>query len=170
MCGIVGVVAARGAAPPSREGVERGTRALAHRGPDGSGMHAGDAAVIAQTRLAIVDLVRGDQPMWNEDRSVVTVYNGEIWNFPELRRELERAGHVFATNADTEVLVHGYEEWGDDLPRHVNGMFAFAIWDERRQRLLLARDRMGVKPLVYFVRGRRLSFASEIKSLLECDD
>src|ERR687886_666823 len=110
MCGIVGAVAARGAAPPSGDRVERATRALAHRGPDGSAVHVADGVALGHTRLSIVDLVHGDQPIWNEDGTVLTIFNGEIWNFPELRGELERAGHTFATDADTEVLVHGYEE------------------------------------------------------------
>jgi asparagine synthase (glutamine-hydrolysing) len=121
---------------------------------------------LGHARLKVIDLETGDQPMGNEDGSVQVVFNGEIYNFGGLRRDLEAAGHDFRTRSDTEVLVHGYEEWGEDLPAHLDGMFSFGIWDERRRRLLLGRDRAGKKPL-YLAQGRgRLAFASEIKALL----
>src|SRR5712691_12717650 len=120
MCGIVGIVSARGNPPPAREGVKLATHALRHRGPDGSGYHFADAVAFGSTRLSIIDVEHGDQPLWNEDGTVVTIYNGEIWNYPKLRQELEGRGHVFRTRADTEVLVHGYEEWGEDLATRLN--------------------------------------------------
>src|SRR5207253_7587051 len=117
-------------------------------------------------RLSIIDLEGGHQPIHNEDSTVWVVQNGEIYNFPDLRERLVAAGHTFITKADTEALVHAYEEWGEDMVDHLNGMFAFAVLDLRRGRLLLARDRMGIKPLHYAVEGGRLVFASELKALL----
>lgn len=156
---------------------------IEHRGPDGEGFYFNDSSQdqetgsgslfqgarvgLAARRLAIIDVAAGHQPIGNEDETVWVAYNGEIYNFDDLRRELESLGHLFRTHCDTEVIVHAYEAWGDDCVTRFNGMFAFALWDDRRQRLLLARDRMGVKPLAYVQRGRRLLFASEIKSLLE---
>jgi asparagine synthase (glutamine-hydrolysing) len=166
MCGIVGMVAATTAPQPERERVAAAVRALRHRGPDGSGVTVLDGAVLGHTRLGIIDLENGAQPMTNEDETVWTVFNGEIWNFPEIRALLSKKGHRFSTRCDTEVLVHGYEEWGDDLPTHLNGMFAFALWDTRRRRLLLARDRIGKKPL-YVVRTRHgVAFGSDARSVL----
>ncbi len=149
MCGLAGMVASRGGAPPRRDRIEAAVRALRHRGPDGSGTHVTDAVGLAHTRLSIVDLDGGAQPIPTDDGSVVTVYNGEIWNFPELRDELERAGHRVPDAVDTEVLVHGYEEWGDGLPRASTGCSRSRSGIERRERLLLARDRVGKKPLYY---------------------
>jgi asparagine synthase (glutamine-hydrolysing) len=140
---------------------------LEHRGPDGEGLWAGSGAVLGHRRLAIIDLSGGYQPIFNETRDVSLVFNGEIYNYRELRRELASHGHQFRTASDTEVLVHGYEEWGDDVVTRLRGMFAFALWDERARRLLLGRDRFGVKPLYYAETdgGARLLFASEIKAL-----
>ncbi|HEX6489830.1 MAG TPA: asparagine synthase (glutamine-hydrolyzing) [Gaiellaceae bacterium] len=166
MCGLVGMVAARGAPAPTPERVERATAALAHRGPDGSGHWSSEAAAFGHTRLSIIDLERGDQPLWNEDRSVLTFYNGEIWNHNELRAELERAGHRFFSRCDTEVLVHGYEEWGLELPERLSGMFAFAIWDLPAERLLLARDRVGKKPLYLAETPQGVAFGSDARSVL----
>src|SRR5438874_1900498 len=115
MCGICGLVAARGGPPPEIARLERATRALAHRGPDGSGVYTTDVIGLGHTRLSIIDVAGGSQPIWNENRTILTIYNGEIWNHVELRRELETAGHRFRTRADTEVLVHGYEQWGDEM-------------------------------------------------------
>jgi asparagine synthase (glutamine-hydrolysing) len=156
---------------------------IEHRGPDGEGFHFsaasrpengsesqfGDATVagLGARRLAIIDVAAGHQPISNEDGSITVAYNGEIYNFNELRDQLLASGHRFRTHCDTEVIVHAYEQWGDSCVTRFNGMFAFAVWDDNRRRLLLARDRMGVKPLVYLQRGRQLMFASEIKSLLE---
>ncbi|MGI8886636.1 MAG: asparagine synthase (glutamine-hydrolyzing) [Gaiellaceae bacterium] len=166
MCGICGFVAARDAAPPARSRVEQATSALAHRGPDGSGVYVTDSVGLGHTRLSIIDIEGGAQPIYNEDRTILTVYNGEIWNYLDLRRELERAGHRFHTLTDGEVLVHGYEEWADDLLPRLDGMFAFALWDEPRQRLLLARDRVGKKPLYVAQGDGGLAFGSDIRSVL----
>jgi asparagine synthase (glutamine-hydrolysing) len=166
MCGIAGMVAARAARVPERGRLERAVRALEHRGPDGQGFHLDGPAALGSARLRIIDLEHGDQPIYNEDRTVVTVYNGEIWNHEELRRELARAGHTFRTRADTEVLVHGYEEWGEGLVERLSGMFAFAVWDSRAERLLLARDRVGKKPLYYSLTDQGLAFGSDIRSVL----
>jgi asparagine synthase (glutamine-hydrolysing) len=166
MCGLVGIVAARGAAPPDRTRIEQATRALHHRGPDGPGHWFGDGAGFGHTRLSIIDLERGDQPMPNEDGTIVVFFNGEIWNHDELRAELERAGHVFRSRCDTEVIPHGFEEWGEDLLPRLSGMFAFAIWDTKRERLLLARDRVGKKPLYLAQTGGGLAFGSDARSVL----
>jgi asparagine synthase (glutamine-hydrolysing) len=166
MCGLAGIAVRRGAAPPDRSRIALAIEALHHRGPDGSGTHITERVALAHTRLAILDVAGGAQPLANEDGTVLTVYNGEIWNFPELRRELEQLGHRFRTHCDTEALVHGYEEWGDRLPERLNGMFAFAIWDERRTRLLLARDRMGKKPLYVAETRDGLAFGSDLRSVV----
>jgi asparagine synthase (glutamine-hydrolysing) len=166
MCGLVGIVTAFGAAPYDPDRVRNAAAALRHRGPDGTNFFWSSAAALGSTRLSIIDLVHGDQPLKNEDGSIVTVYNGEIWNYKELRRELEAAGHRFSTEADTEVLVHGYEEWGEELLRRLNGMFAFAIWDEQRESLLLARDRLGKKPLFVAELPNGVVFGSDIRSVL----
>ncbi len=164
MCGIVGLFTPAGA--PDSALLARMNATLVHRGPDGEGTFVEGSIALGMRRLAIIDLQTGDQPLFNEDRSVVVVFNGEIYNYRELRAQLMQRGHHFATRSDTEVLVHGYEEWGDDLPRHLNGMFAFAIWDRVRQRLLLARDHLGIKPLYYaHLPGSGLAFASELKAL-----
>jgi asparagine synthase (glutamine-hydrolysing) len=146
--------------------VRRITAMLAHRGPDADGFFWGDGAALGHRRLSIIDLSTGDQPIFNEDRSKVVVFNGEIYNFQELRATLAQGGHRFATASDTEVLVHGWEEWGDSFVGLLRGMFAFALWDVTRRRLLLARDRVGKKPLYYTHDGERLLFGSELKALL----
>ena len=141
---------------------------LRHRGPDGldSWVSPSGRCALSPSRLKVIDLETGDQPMSNEDGSIQVVFNGEIYNFHDLRAELSAAGHRFRTRSDTEVLVHGYEEWGDELPQRVDGMFAFALWDEARRRLILARDRVGKKPLYWARAGDRIAFASEVKALL----
>jgi asparagine synthase (glutamine-hydrolysing) len=163
MCGICGI------AGPGAERViaERMNASIAHRGPDGDGYYTGDGVVLGHRRLRIIDLVTGDQPMANEDGTVWTVYNGEIYNFRELRRELEGQGHRFRTRSDTEVLVHLYEQHGDAFLPKLDGIFAFALWDTRRRRLLLARDYFGVKPLHYHFDGHTLRFGSEVKAILQ---
>ncbi|HEY1355298.1 MAG TPA: asparagine synthase (glutamine-hydrolyzing) [Solirubrobacterales bacterium] len=166
MCGICGVVTA-GRDRPDLDVVRRMSSRLVHRGPDSDGLHAEGPVALAARRLSIIDLEGGTQPIANEDRSVVVVQNGEIYNYRELRRELERAGHRFATASDTEVLVHAYEEHGDSFVEGLRGMFAIAVWDSRASRLLLARDRFGIKPLFYRFAGGSLSFASELKAMLE---
>ena len=140
---------------------------LVHRGPDSDGLFHENGVALAARRLSIIDLEGGDQPIANEDGSVVVVQNGEIYNYRELRGELERRGHRFATASDTEVLVHLYEEHGEGFAERLRGMFAVALWDARERRLLLARDRFGIKPLYYRVAGGTLSFASELKAMLE---
>jgi asparagine synthase (glutamine-hydrolysing) len=164
MCGIAGIVSTD---RPNAQLVRRMCDVLAHRGPDGMGFHEDDRAVLGMRRLAIIDVERGDQPVYNEDGTVAAVFNGELYNFPALRAELSRKGHRFAGDGDTECLVHLYEEYGDDLVTRLRGMFAFAIWDRRRRRLLLARDRIGKKPLYWRSAGRSLSFGSELKALVQ---
>jgi len=142
------------------------TSALKHRGPDGSGAYVSERVGLGHRRLSIIDLSGGAQPITNEDGTLHLVFNGEIYNFIELRKELEEKGHLFKTRSDTEVIIHGYEQWGLDCVNRFNGIFAFALWDSNRQQLFLARDHLGVKPLYYVVLGDRLLFASEIKSFL----
>src|SRR5712664_1373398 len=168
MCGICGV--AGGDAVESRELVGRMCAAMVHRGPDDEGSVYLDGVTLGMRRLSIIDVEGGHQPIHNEDSTVWVVQNGEIYNHLELRDVLIRTGHSFATQSDTEVLVHGYEEWGEAMVERLNGMFGFAILDRRRRRVLLARDRMGIKPLHYAVDGRRLVFASELKALLRDPD
>jgi asparagine synthase (glutamine-hydrolysing) len=167
MCGICGAVAGDGERSPDREAVARMSRRLRHRGPDSDGCFERGPVALAARRLSIIDLEHGQQPIANEDGSVVVVQNGEIYNYRELKRELERAGHRFATDCDTEVLVHLYEQHGDSFLERLRGMFAIALWDERRCRLLLARDRFGIKPLYYSYERGGLLFASELKAMLE---
>jgi asparagine synthase (glutamine-hydrolysing) len=146
----------------------RMANAIRHRGPDDDGLHAEEGVTLAFRRLSIIDLSsHGHQPMANEDGTVRLVFNGEIYNHLELRGQLEAAGHVFRGHADSEVIIHGYEAWGADVVHHLRGMFAFAIWDATRKRLVLARDRIGIKPLYYHWLNGRLRFASEIKAILE---
>ena len=169
MCGIAGMAsAARGA---DAAVLERMSAALVHRGPDSAGAAVEDGVGLAARRLAIIDLAGGDQPQRNEDGTVVVVQNGEIYNHAELRARLQAAGHRFATDhSDTEVLAHAYEEWGEAFVAELRGMFAVALWDGRRERLLLARDRFGIKPLYYRDRGGELLFGSELKALLRHPD
>lgn len=165
MCGIVGIVQSH-EAPVDPAVVDHMAEAIAHRGPDDQDRYVAPGVGLAYRRLKIIDLETGDQPIANEDRTVWTVYNGEIYNFPELRADLEKRGHVFRTRSDTECLVHGYEEHGDGIAEKLRGMFAFAIWDVRQRRLLLARDRLGKKPLVYAPLPAGMAFASELQALL----
>jgi asparagine synthase (glutamine-hydrolysing) len=166
VCGIVGQVRPRGD-QVERQLVERMCAGLEHRGPDVRGIALHGRAGLGIQRLRVIDPATGDQPIHNEDRSVAVVLNGEIYNFRELRAELQARGHTFATAGDTEVIVHLYEEYGADCVEHLHGMFAFAVWDTRRQRLLLARDRIGKKPLHFALRDGTLSFASELGALLQ---
>ena len=169
MCGIAGAVDTDGRTPAGLVDTMAGR--LAHRGPDASGNRRFGRCALAHTRLRIVDLSpAGDQPLANEDDSVWVVCNGEIYNFTELRGELERAGHRFRSHTDSEVLVHLYEAHGDAMVGRLRGMFAFAVWDERAQRLLLVRDRLGIKPLYYRTHGPGLRFASEVGALSEPSD
>jgi asparagine synthase (glutamine-hydrolysing) len=166
MCGICGIVSLNGA-KIERSVLESMNETLVHRGPDSGGSFVDGAVGLAARRLAIIDLAGGDQPIANEDGSITVVQNGEIYNYRELRSELERrGGHEFSTRSDTEVLVHLYEEYGPRFVGMLRGMFAIALWDERERRLLLARDRFGIKPLYYRLRPDSLSFGSELKALL----
>jgi asparagine synthase (glutamine-hydrolysing) len=164
MCGIAGL-ARTVPGGIERRTLERMADSLSHRGPDASGVYASERVGLAHTRLSIIDLAGGAQPLANEDGQVVVTFNGEVFNYIELRAELVAAGHVFHTKSDTEVLVHGYEQWGDDFANRLIGQFAFAIHDRRRERVLLVRDRFGVRPLFYAQRGGTLYFASEVKAL-----
>ncbi len=147
------------------------TQTLAHRGPDQYGVYTDTGVSLGHRRLSIIDLSEhGRQPMSNEDGTVWVTYNGEIYNFPELRRTLEAKGHVFRSRTDTEVIVHAYEEYGPDCVKRFNGMFAFAIWDHHRRELVLARDRIGIKPLYYHWMHGKLVFASEIKAILQAPE
>ncbi|MGE0456256.1 MAG: asparagine synthase (glutamine-hydrolyzing) [Vicinamibacteria bacterium] len=165
MCGIAGLVEAPGRSP-DRGVLEAMGGALRHRGPDDGTVESWGRAGFAFRRLSIIDVAGGRQPIANEDETCRIVLNGEIYNHLDLRADLERRGHRFRTRSDVEAVLHGYEEWGDEVVTRLRGMFAFAIWDERQQRLLLARDRLGKKPLVYRESGGRLAFASELQGLL----
>src|SRR5579871_5935410 len=167
MCGIAGFVDM--ALPPEQATIliDSMCRVIRHRGPDDQGIWVDEGVALGMRRLSIIDLAGGHQPIFNEDQSILVVFNGEIYNYPELKRSLEARGHLFRTQSDTEVIVHAYEEFGDDCPSHLRGMFSFALWDRPRRRLLAARDRFGKKPLNYYWDGQRLIFGSEIKSLLQ---
>lgn len=170
MCGIAGMLSLDGQTKSDPQSLKRMADNLRHRGPDGEGFFVRDSIGLANRRLSIIDLETGDQPMANEDGSMVIVYNGEIYNYRDVRARLESNGHRFRTRSDTEVILHLYEECGSRCVEELNGMFAFAIWDERERRLLLARDRLGIKPLYYWNDGHWLLFASEIKAFLEFPD
>jgi asparagine synthase (glutamine-hydrolysing) len=165
MCGIAGALDL-GGRDVDGELIGRMTRRLAHRGPDGEGTWSGGPVAFGHTRLSLLDLAGGAQPMGNEDGRVMVAFNGEIYNFAPLKRELESRGHRFRTRSDTEVIPHAWEEWGAGAVERLRGMFAFALWDGRSRTLTLARDRLGVKPLYYALDGERLLFGSELKSIL----
>ena len=165
MCGIVGFTGRRA----DREEILKAMMdAIAHRGPDGAGSYFGDGVALGHRRLSIIDIEGGRQPMFNEDKRLAVVFNGEIYNFMELRAQLQAAGHTFASDhSDTEVLLHGYEEWGEGMLEKLRGMFSFAIWDEADQSLFCARDPFGIKPFYYYTNAEgELLFGSEIKSFL----
>ena len=165
MCGIVGLV--RNDGKPIDEGLlARMNEAIRHRGPDEDGFYVNGSVGLAMRRLAIIDLKSGQQPIHNSDRTAWIVFNGEIYNYLELREKLEKLGHTFYTNSDTEAIVHAYDQYGSDCPKHLRGMFAFAIWDERTQELFLARDRVGKKPLLYAEVNGQLVFGSEFSAIL----
>src|SRR5918993_3546180 len=166
MCGIAGLVGPERLHADDRARVIRMRDVISHRGPDDAGLYEDEHAILGHRRLSIVDLVAGHQPLANEDGSISIVFNGEIYNHGDVRPELEAAGHRYATRSDTETIIHAYEQWGDACVERLRGMFAFAIWDAPRRRLLLARDRLGVKPLYWTISGGRLLFGSEIKSIL----
>src|SRR5438477_4312153 len=169
MCGITGWANLDPSTPP-HDGAEELLRSMCgrmtHRGPDSEGYLLNNGIALGMRRLAIIDLLTGEQPAFNEDHSIAVVLNGEIYNYRELRADLETRGHAFRSESDTEVLPHLYEEYGREMVRHLNGMFAFALWDDRRKRLFIARDRFGEKPLYWGVFDRTLLFASEPKVLL----
>ncbi len=166
MCGICGQFDYAGGPGPERATIERMARAIAHRGPDDDGIHLQGPVGLGFRRLSIIDLAGGHQPMADAEGSVWVVFNGEIYNFPELRAELEGRGHVFRTRSDTEVIVHGYKAWGIDVLDRLNGMFGLAIWDARARRLVLARDAAGIKLVYYRVDGGRVTFGSELRAVL----
>jgi asparagine synthase (glutamine-hydrolysing) len=165
MCGICGQYNFGNPAPVQRRDIEAMTRTLVHRGPDDEGYYITGPLGFGFRRLSIIDLGGGHQPMSDREESVWVIFNGEIYNFHELRRELEGYGHVFRTNSDTEVIIHGYKQWGDEVLNRLNGMFGLAIWDGRKQRLVLARDAFGIKLLYYRIAGDRLYFGSEMRAI-----
>jgi asparagine synthase (glutamine-hydrolysing) len=169
MCGIVGVISRSTLAAGDRETVLRMSALQRHRGPDGEGHYSGSLVMLAMRRLSIIDLNTGWQPLYNEDRQIVLVANGEIYNHVALRQELTRRGHRFATGSDCETLIHAYEEFGDAFVERLRGMYAFALWDARRERLLLGRDRMGEKPLYLVERAELTFFSSELRPLVQAN-
>jgi asparagine synthase (glutamine-hydrolysing) len=166
LCGIYGRLSLSVSGVLNGAVADRSVDCLAHRGPDGRGTWSGQGVFLGSRRLSIIDIEGGDQPIWNEDQTRVIVYNGELYNFLDLRPQLQSKGHVFRTRSDTEVVLHAYEEWGPGCLNRFNGMFAFALWDESSRTLFLARDRIGEKPLYYYTDDDQLVFASEIKSIL----
>ena len=166
MCGICGQYNFGSRAPVLRQDLERMTRSITHRGPDDEGYYLAGPLGFGFRRLSIIDLAGGHQPMSDREESVWVIFNGEIYNFPELKRELEGLGHVFRTKSDTEVIIHGYKQWGDEVLNHLNGMFGLAIWDVRKQRLVVARDPFGIKLIYYKIDADRVSFGSEIRAVV----
>ena len=167
MCGICGQFNFKSQENVDASLIKKMADSLVHRGPDAEGFYVNDSIGLGHRRLKIIDLSGGLQPMFNEDGSLVVVFNGEIYNYRQLRHELLQHGHVFKTNSDTEVLLHGYEQWGADLPTRLRGMFVFALWDRKSKELFVARDRLGIKPLYYFSDDRTFVFGSEIKAILQ---
>lgn len=165
MCGICGQYNFEDRAPVIRQNIERMANSIVHRGPDDEGYYIAGPLGFGFRRLSIIDLAGGHQPMSDAEESVWVIFNGEIYNFPELKRELEGYGHVFHTRSDTEVIIYGYKQWGDEVFNHLNGMFGLAIWDVRKKRLLLARDPFGIKLLYYKIGNGRLCFGSEIRAV-----
>lgn len=166
MCGIAGIAVFNGGPPPTWQQLKAMCDTLSHRGPDEEGMDIRDNVAIGMRRLSVIDIKGGSQPIFNEDRSIRTVFNGEIYNFRELRQELESRGHVFLTKTDTEVIIHAYEEYGSDFPNYFNGMFAFVLHDVAKRKLFLVRDHIGIKPLYYSFNQKHIVWGSEIKALL----
>jgi asparagine synthase (glutamine-hydrolysing) len=166
MCGICGQYNFGSNAPAVRSDLERMTRSIAHRGPDDEGYFIEGALGLGFRRLSIIDLAGGHQPMADQQETTWVVFNGEIYNFPEVKRELESLGHVFRTKSDTEVIIHGYKQWGDDVLNHLNGMFGLAIWDVRKRRLVIARDPFGIKLIYYKIEADRVYFGSEIRAVV----
>ncbi len=169
MCGIAGLINKHHDAEANERLVQKMCAVIQHRGPDHTGTWSEGRVGLGMTRLSIIDRAGGFQPIYNEDKTVWIVFNGEIYNFKELRRELQTKGHSFYTHSDTEAILHLYEEYGEECVNHLRGMFAFAIWDKKQQKLFIARDRLGIKPLHYYFDGSCLLFGSEIKSLLQVE-
>lgn len=170
MCGIAGFIRFAGENRDSDHALlGKMVETLFHRGPDESGQDIRNGVAMGMRRLSIIDLSSGTQPIYNEDRTIWTVFNGEIYNFPDLKQDLQSRGHVFTTNTDTEVIVHGYEEWGEDFVQRLNGMFAIALHDLANRTVILVRDHLGIKPLYFSYQPNRLIFGSEIKALLATD-
>jgi len=162
MCGIFGIASTK----PINLPLERMTDTLSHRGPDSGGFYRDDNAYLGHRRLRIIDLEGGHQPIFNEDQSQCIIFNGEIYNYLDLRDDLIKKGHRFTTQSDTEVILHAYEQWGEKCVDYLRGMFAFAIWDTQKKQLFLARDRLGIKPIFYAANGGSIYFASEMKAIL----
>lgn len=167
MCGFAGYIAAEGEGTEYREDLIEMMNSIKHRGPDDEGTHVDDMAGLGFRRLSIIGIENGKQPMYNEDNSIVVTFNGEIYNYQEIKEELIKKGHIFKTDADTEVLVHGYEEYGIELLQKLRGMYAFAIWNREKKEMFLARDIFGIKPLFYTQTDKEFVFGSEIKSILK---
>lgn len=170
MCGIAGIVNLKDGKPPGPEKLKSMANMLGHRGPDGTGYYSDNHVGLAHTRLSIIDLQTGEQPIHNEDKTIWVIFNGEIFNYIELREDLEKKGHQFYTRTDTEVLVHLYEEYGIDFVSQLNGQFAIALWDIKKKRLILVRDRVGITPLYYSKCSGHLYFASEVKAIAQVQD
>src|SRR6267142_156540 len=166
MCGIAGQFNFQHREPVEPDVIRRMTDSIAHRGPDDEGYYISGPIGLGFRRLSIIDLAGGHQPMSDAEESVWVIFNGEIYNYRELRAELEAQGHRFRTRSDTEVIVHGYKQWGTEVFKHLNGMFGVAIWDVPRRRLVVARDAMGIKLIYYRIAGGQLSFGSEIRPVL----
>ena len=166
MCGIAGYISDK---KPTKKVIKAMTDRIIHRGPDGEGFYLDDKCALGHRRLAIIDLNTGNQPIYNKDKSIVIVFNGEIYNYLELKSDLEKK-YKFQTKTDTEVIVHGYEEWGIDVVKKLRGMFAFAIWDTNKEELFCARDQWGIKPFYYYKNNGTFMFGSEIKEFLDHPD
>ena len=165
MCGITGIQSLNKDSLDNKTHLINMTNALSHRGPDGKGYYFGKRTFLGHRRLSIIGIEDGGQPLFNKDKTIVVTYNGEVYNYPELKIDLEKKGYVFKTSTDTEVLIHMYSEYGENFIKLLNGMFCFALFDERKDTLLIGRDRFGVKPLYYQIIKNKLVFASEINSL-----
>jgi asparagine synthase (glutamine-hydrolysing) len=170
MCGICGIFEFKDQMQIDESVLMSMLRVMRHRGPDDEGVHIEKTLGLSMCRLSIIDLVSGKQPMYSEDKCIIVVFNGEIYNYRDLRDKLQKRGHTLSTASDTEVIIHLYEDLGEDCVHELRGMFVFAVWDTRSQRLLIARDRLGIKPLYYSKANQRLVFGSEIKSILQHPD
>src|SRR5438093_8008575 len=169
MCGIAGQFNFQRHEPVERETIVRMADSIAHRGPDDEGYFVSGAVGLGFRRLSIIDLAGGHQPMSDAQETIWVIFNGEIYNYPELRTELQGRGHQFRTSSDTEVIIHGYKEWGTEVFDHLNGMFGLAIWDVRNQRLVVARDAMGIKLVYYKIDNGVLTFGSEVRPVVAAE-